>query len=235
MRWLAAVMLIAVLSGAVHAQENGDAAAGRAAFMAAQYEKAKRILEPLAEAGDAEAQYWIGVMYAHGRGYPPVCRQAIRWYERAAAQGHPLATFNVGFMLYHGWGADPSGCRFTSDAARAAPWLKKAAEMNVPRAQYLIGHIYETGNGLPRSMDEAFLWIEKAANAGLSEAQFDLGLMYARAGNRKDAYTWFFLLAERGYPGARQNADVLAKNMTPGDVYEAERRALYWTPTDRAP
>jgi TPR repeat protein len=135
-------------------------------------------------------------------------------------------------MLYHGWGSDPDGCRLLSNAQRAAPWLEKAAEMGVPRAQYLIGNMYRTGDGVPLSPEEAFKWLAKAANAGLSEAQFDLGLLLAGVGNQDEAYFWFFLLAESGYPGARQNADVVARNMEPGEIYQAERRAYYWSLTE---
>ncbi len=204
MRLLLAAILVAVSSGAVEAQENPYTAAGRHAFLKADYDTARLYLEPRAQAGDAEAQYWIGVMHAHGRGYPPLCGQAIRWYERAAKQGHPNATFSLGFTLYHGWGADPDGCIILSDRARAAPWLKKAAELGVPRAQYLIGHMYRNGAGVPVSQDDAFKWLERAANAGLPEAQFDLGLMHADAGNKSDAYFWWISRRLEQCGGARR-------------------------------
>jgi TPR repeat protein len=233
MRLLLAAILATVFAGAVEAQENPYTAAGRYAFLAGDYDIAKLYLEPRAEAGDAEAQYWVGVMYSHGRGYPPVCGQAIRWYERAAKQGHPEAAFSLGFMLYHGWGSRGDDCTILSDRARAAPWLKKAAELGVPRAQYLIGHMYRTGDGVPRNKSDAFKWLERAASTGLTEAQFDLGLLHTDAGNNSDAYFWFFLLTLKGYPGAWQNAEVLAAQMDTDEIYDAVRRARNWSPSEQ--
>lgn len=233
MRLLLAAVLVAVFAGAVDAQEDPYTAAGRYAFLMADYDTAKRYLEPRADAGDAEAQYWVGVMFAHGRGQPRQCDQAIRWYERAARQGHPEATFSLGFMFHHGSGSISDGCLILADRARAAPWLKRAAELGAPRAQYMIGNMYRTGHGVRASQDDALKWLERAANAGLPEAQFDLGLLHADAGNNSDAYFWFFVLSLRGYPGAWDNAELLAAQMDSAEVYGAVRRARNWSPSER--
>lgn len=223
--WIGASMVLlacTLLPTAVHSQ---DAAAGREAFLRADYAAARRIFEPLAEAGDPEAQYWIGVMYAHGRGYPPVCRQAVRWYEMAARQGHAEAAFSVGFMLYNGWGAEHDECFLPANPERAGPWLRQAAEAGNARAQFMVARMYAEGNGFLRSADAAFDWMAQAAASGLTEAQYELALMYAEAGNRVDAWAWFALLAERGYPGAAINTGLLAENMTEEQLDEARARA----------
>jgi len=211
-----------------------SAAVGREAFMRADYQAARAILEPLAEAGDAEAQYWVGVMYAQGRGFPPICRQATRWYEKAARQGHREAAFNLGFMLYNGYGIAPDECMLPADHMAAAPWLQRAAELGVPRAIYLVGHMYAIGDGLPLNRDAAFDWLQKAADLGIPEGQAELAVMYAEAGNRGDAYTLYFLLSMQGYPGAQANLDALASQMEGWEVHEAERRAYYWHPAEAA-
>ena len=230
MRWLLAAILIASLVGTAGAAGTQDAAAGRDAFLAADYAKARRILAPLADAGDAEALYWTGVMYSQGRGYALDCQEAAFRYEQAARQGHPEASFNLGFMLYYGVGASAADCELIPDREKAAEWLLRAAEMGKPRAQFLVGRMYMTGDGLPRGMDNAFDWLEKAASAGLTEAQYDLGLLYAQVGNRGRAYFWFRLLAARGYPGAAQNASILAKNMDQAEVDEVDKGARQWKP-----
>lgn len=220
--WALALVLATMLPIAAWSQE--DAAAGREAFLRADYAAAKRVLQPLAEAGDAEAQYWIGVMYAHGRGYPAVCRQAVRWYEKAARQGHAEAAFSLGFMLYHGWGVERDECHLPADPERAGPWLKQAAEAGNPRAQFLVARMYATGDGFAHSADAAFDWLRQAADSGLAEAQYELALIYAEAGNRVDSWAWFSLLAEQGYPGAAINIGLLAENMT--EEQRAEARAM---------
>ena len=49
----------------------------------------KEVAETLkaAEKGDAEAQNFLGWMYAHGSGVRKSKAQAIKWYRKAAGQG----------------------------------------------------------------------------------------------------------------------------------------------------
>ncbi|MBE9557111.1 MAG: sel1 repeat family protein [Proteobacteria bacterium] len=229
MRLLLAAILIAGLTGVAGAQ---DATVGRDAFLAADYATARRVLEPLADADDADALYWTGVMYSQGQGYAPDCQEAAFRYEQAAQQGHPEASFSLGFLLYYGSGASAADCELIPDREKAAEWLLRAAKAGKPRAQFMVGRMYMTGDGLPRGMDNAFDWLEKAANTGLTEAQYDLGLLYAQAGNRARAYFWFRLLAARGYPGAAQNAALLAKNLGKAEIEEADSRARGWKPVE---
>lgn len=61
------------------------------AYRAKDYAKARRILEPLAEQGDATAQYILGYMYYYGQGVASNPALARVWIERAADQGHNKA------------------------------------------------------------------------------------------------------------------------------------------------
>ena len=58
----------------------------------------------LAELGDAEAQYNLGVMYRTGRGVPENDAEAVKWYRLAAEQGNVIAQNNLGIMYYQGDG-----------------------------------------------------------------------------------------------------------------------------------
>ena len=44
-----------------------------------------------AKAGNPQAQYWVGLSYAHGIGIEPDNHAAKEWFERAAKQGHDEA------------------------------------------------------------------------------------------------------------------------------------------------
>jgi TonB family protein len=57
----------------------------------ADRERALELLGGAAHAGVAHAQYEVGVYYEKGEGVPPDLAEALRWYEKAAAQGHVLA------------------------------------------------------------------------------------------------------------------------------------------------
>jgi len=91
----------------------GPAAADRVAeavadFHAGQTAEAARTLEPLARAGRADAQFWLGTMYYQGRGKPRLYNAALAWYRRAAEQGNADAQNNLGLMYRNGEGVEAS-------------------------------------------------------------------------------------------------------------------------------
>lgn len=225
--WPIAGIMMLGLVGTTSAQ---DAASGKKAFLAGDYAEARRILEPLADEGDPEALYWTGIMYTRGQGYEADCREAAFRYEQAARQGHADAAFSLGFMLYRGMGASALDCELIPDREQAATWLLQAAKAGKARAQFLVGRMYESGEGFARSLDAAFEWLERAAGAGIMEAQYDLGLLYARVGNSRDAYFWFRLLEKNGYPGAAQNAARLSESLEPNAIEAADRKVQNWPP-----
>jgi len=64
---------------------------GLDAFRKGDYATALREWEPLADQGDATAQYNVGVMYENGEGVPSDRKTAVKWWRLAAAQGHAPA------------------------------------------------------------------------------------------------------------------------------------------------
>ena len=76
----------------------GDFEDARAAYQAGDYQKAFRLLKPLAEQGLADAQFNLGWMYANGWGVPEDYVQAYAWYSIAAAQGPEKAKTNKAFI-----------------------------------------------------------------------------------------------------------------------------------------
>lgn len=64
----------------------------RQAFNQKNYEQAASLLTPLAEQGDADAQYALGYMYHNGLGVPRNYKLAIQWMTAASAKGNQKAT-----------------------------------------------------------------------------------------------------------------------------------------------
>ena len=62
------------------------------------YETAYKLFLPLAEQGDADAQFNLGVMYDEGDGVPQDYKEAFKWYRLAAEQGDAFAQFELGVM-----------------------------------------------------------------------------------------------------------------------------------------
>jgi hypothetical protein len=60
---------------------------------------------PLAERGDAEAQYYVARIYANGMGGVPVdYTRAVTWYQRAAEQQYSSALQELGYLYEQGLG-----------------------------------------------------------------------------------------------------------------------------------
>ena len=76
---------------------------------------------PLAELGDVEAQYNLGVMYDQGTGMEKDLGKAAEWYRKAAEQGFVDAHAHLGLMYYHGQGV-------SRDVEKAARWLQLASD-----------------------------------------------------------------------------------------------------------
>ena len=72
-------------SGPVGADEAFDRA--YAAYKRGDYAEAATSFRALAEKGDADAQYNLGVMYGKGQGVPQDYAEAMRWYYKAAEKG----------------------------------------------------------------------------------------------------------------------------------------------------
>ena len=77
---------------------------GAAAYKRGDYATALKELRPLAEQGDAKAQFGLGFMYAEGQGVPEISAEAVKWWRKAAEQGHADAQFNLALMYANGEG-----------------------------------------------------------------------------------------------------------------------------------
>lgn len=218
------LLLAAVASIALALPAYADIATGYLAYLAGNYGTALKELLPLAKQEDAEAQYLVGVMHDHGQGVARNYRSAAEWYRKAAAQGHALAQFNLGFLYYNGTSAD--GDAIAQDHIAAAAWLGKAAEAGLPMAQALLGGMYLRGVGVSPDYGQAVTWTRKAAYTGIAQAQYNIGLMYARGqGVPQDsvmAFAWFSVAADKGYPGAVQNVEILTRQLSADELAVAE-------------
>jgi TPR repeat protein len=103
----------------------------------------------------------------------------------------------------------------------------KAAEQGISSAQYNLGFMYDTGEGMPKDYEQTFYWYTKAAEQGHSNAQFYLGFMYSQgAGTLKDsvlAYVWWNIAAAQGDEASANNRGIIEKDMTPDQIAEAQK------------
>jgi TPR repeat protein len=82
----------------------GDYQAGMDAYNRGDFATALREWRPLAEQGDAKAQFSFGLLYENGDGVPRDYTKARQWYEKAAAQGDAKAQLYLGLQSSFGQG-----------------------------------------------------------------------------------------------------------------------------------
>ena len=225
----AGVVLTLAFLGVVEAGQLED---GVSATKRGDYATALRLMRPLAQRGDAVAQFSLGGMFDSGKGVPRDYVQAAFWYRRAADQGVPLAQLSLGMMYYAGEG-------MPQDYSVAAAWLRKAADQGNAEAQHALGVLYDNGKGVSKDSTQAALWYRKAAEQGDVEAQHSLGSMYyVGEGVPQDyvqVHMWFNLAASRASDAdVREEMamfrDRVAAKMTSAQIAEAQRLASEWKP-----
>ena len=111
----------ALLPAAVPAPAAADLLSdGVAAYEAGDFGAASEAWRPIAEGGDARAQFNLGLLYETGRGVAEDLAQAAAWYQRAALQGLTQAQFNLALLHQTGRGVE-------KDGTEALYWLEIAA------------------------------------------------------------------------------------------------------------
>jgi uncharacterized protein len=99
-------------------------------------------------------------------------------------------------------------------------------------AQYNLGFMYASGQGVPQDYAEAVKWYRLSAAQGDAMAQSNLGVMYVNGqGVPQDyvqAHMWFNLAAAQGNADTVKNHDIAASKMTPAQIAEAQRMTREW-------
>lgn len=127
------------------------------------HESTLRTIRPMAEQGDAEAQYKLGHMYQYGLGVPKDGAEALTWYRKAAEGGSAPAQRELGWAYERGQGV-------SRDFTEALKWYRKAAEQDDVGAQANLGFMYKVGRGIPFDHVEAFVWTSLAVAGGNMQA-----------------------------------------------------------------
>jgi TPR repeat protein len=118
--------------------------------------EAMTMLKPLADAGDADAQYAVGLMYRRGQGVPQDYATAMTWYRKAAEQGHVKAQTGLGASYRKGHGVEQND-------QLALKWTRLGAEQGNADAQRGLGSIYAAGLGVTQDNVTALMWYSIAA------------------------------------------------------------------------
>jgi len=201
-------------------------------------------LREMAERGDAESQYELGVANYHiaagGGGYviklgigggPANPVEAAKWFLRAAEQGHPEACYEIARMYDEGVGVISSGIE-------ARKWMKQYALKGTSeggRLEYIMGTFYAKDRpDLPKDEKESLSWHRKAAvlvvGSGSNETRFIDASRHALAAcysdpkaaefNLTKAFVWWSVSATSGNSESVKNRDAVEQRLTSLEVKE---------------
>lgn len=132
------------------------------------YAEAAKLLKPQADAGDASAQYHLGLLYYNGRGVREDEKIAVELLTKSANAGNVDAMYQLGNA--YAFGNHTPG--FVADADQeAAKWFFKAASAGNVDAQYSLGLLFSVGKGVQQNDKEAAYWMQQAAKNGHQDAQ----------------------------------------------------------------
>lgn len=134
--------------------------AGVSAYEAKDYKTALREWRPLAEQGDAAAQFHIGVIYFNGQGVIQDYKEALKWYHLAAKK-MGKAQLNIGFMYFNGQGV-------IQDYKETLKWFTIAANGGYTTAQNNLAIMYFNGYGVLQDYVTAHMWANLATSNGHS-------------------------------------------------------------------
>lgn len=133
------------------------------AYNRSDFATARKIFEPLAEKGQALAEYILGLMYANGQGMPESYTEGLKWLQKAAEQGEAKAQFSVGVIYFKGYG-------MAANPAEAFKWYRRAADQGNAPALYNLGAMYAKGQTVPQDVVRAHMLYALAADRGIRAA-----------------------------------------------------------------
>jgi TPR repeat protein len=149
----------------------------------------------LADAGDADAQARLALIYLKGDGVAADPAAALRWARAAAETGQPVAEYLMGIFYRE-------GKVVTADDTAAFTWFSASATKGNLKAMHSLAIAYAQGQGTPADEKQAADWFRRAAERGYVDSAFDLALLYERGlgvpQDMKQALTWYGIAAQLG-------------------------------------
>ena len=128
-----------------------------------------------------------------------------------ANAGNALAEHELGHKVYLGIG-------LPTDTVKAAYWIHKAAEQNLPGACYNYAILVNNGWGVNWNPFEAYKYFYIAAENNMPQAEYFIGVSYTDnltvKRNWSEAYKWIKKSADAGFKPASETLAELKKRVS---------------------
>lgn len=189
----------------------GNRLLSQGGFGSAGFDEGLAWLTRAAEAGDAEAQWYLGCVHLQVTRLPDPFPTAARWFERASAQEFAPALDRLADLHLTGLGVP-------ADDSAAFRLIARGARQGYPAALATLGYLHSQGLGTPWDPHAAARCHAQAAAVGHAASYFALGLRAAAgAGIARDRPLGHALLlraADAEHPWAAASAAALALDAT---------------------
>lgn len=216
-------------------------------------EKAVYWFRKMAEAGESNGMFNLGLHYAKGHGVPRDFKQAVYWMQKAAEAGDTdapnalkkykeladnyekavagdadaQAVLASGYMQLGG-SLEQAGTG--SDYEESVKWARKAAEQNNGQGIWILGLAYDHGRGVKQDRQKAIELFTKGASLGHAGCMGNLSAIYMNGGvpgkTKEDAFSLMKRAAELGDVMSMHN---LGKAYQFGNGVEDDmKQAIYW-------
>lgn len=151
----------------------GDFQKGWDAYSSTDYATALSEWQDLADAGDTNACYGMGLLYGNGFGVDMNDDLALKYYSVAATQGHAEAQYSLGIMHQNGWGVP-------LDEEEGIKWYRLAAEQGITGALLALGRVHGMDFSEKYDPVEAYKWFSLAAKFGDLDAKSKVEFLASR-------------------------------------------------------
>jgi len=203
------LLMLLFVSGFLNADTNLDKLEqAKASFFSGKLDVALQEFQPLVLTGEAEAQYYTGLIYTSDNWSGRNIEKGISYLRSAADQNNSEAMWKLGDLYENGAGVK-------KDVILALDWYRKSkqtavlkskiifqkninnemvdqskqdliseltkdAKNNKVTSQYKLANIYDEGKLVELDVTSAFKWYLKAANNGHKYSMLMTGYMYCR-------------------------------------------------------
>jgi hypothetical protein len=222
-----------------------DLKKAKRAYRTGKYPRALKFFRRASEDGNIVADWYLGHMYANGRGVERDDATAFTYYSRVAEHydpdesDHNRLRITVDAMVrvadYQRTGV-PSASIKPNPQAAVRTYMRIASTYGHPAAFYALGIMNIKGQGVRKNPQQGLKWLMAAARKRYAPAEAQLGELYLDGGivrpDRTRALMWYILARQSSRP--EDNPDIhdralqIEANVGDDERIEAEARAKVW-------
>lgn len=182
----------------------------------------RELIRKAAEAGNPDAQYQLGMVYANASGVDLDYKQAFKWIHKAADSGHVQAMRTLAWLYANGFGTEQS-----DEKAQDTSIL--LAEKGDAKDQYFLASLYQSGiYGMQPDSEKMIHWYYQSAQQHYGRAQYALAKIILKGvdikANDEMAFQWLSLANMNGHKKASEELTKLIQRLPEEKVEEFKIR-----------